>query len=87
MQERRGKGSQDEVHALDQAGYKEDVEKRQSREKERAVRRQTYIERRSVEINVRGTKRKAFRKETPDEKAASDRATKKQLLDRDGVRF
>ena len=36
---------------------------------------------RSVELCVRGTKRKALRKETPGEKAARDRAAKKRLID------
>ena len=36
---------------------------------------------RSVEISVRGLKRKAFRKETSDEKADRGRKAKKKLLD------
>ena len=63
------------------AGYDEDVAKMQSLEKEKAVRRQTDVEMRSVEICVRGTKRKAFKKETPEEKADRGRNAKKKLLD------
>ena len=59
---------------LEQARYEEEVERRQSKEKEKAAGKQIDIEMRSVEINVRGMKRKAFRKETPEEKAARDRA-------------
>ena len=40
------------------AGYDEDVAKRQAAEKEKAVRRQTDVEMRSVEICVMGMKRK-----------------------------
>ena len=58
---------------LDQSGYEEEVERRPSKEKEKAAKRQVDIEMRSVEISVRGTKMKAFRKETPEEKASRDR--------------
>ena len=60
-------------NVLDQSGYEEEVERRQSKEKEKAAKRQVDIEMRSVEISVRGTKMKAFRKETPEEKASRDR--------------
>ena len=60
----------DSTDVLDQSGYEEEVERRQSKEKEKATKRQVDIEMRSVEISVRGTKRKAFRKETPEEKAS-----------------
>ena len=45
------------------------------------MRRQTDVEMRSMEICVKGMKMIAFRKETPEEKAARDRADKKKLLD------
>ena len=60
----------DRTDVLDQAGYEKEVERRQSNEKEKAAKRQVDIEMRSVEISVRGTKREAFRMETPEEKAA-----------------
>ena len=47
----------DRTDVLDQSGYKEEVERRQSKEKEKAAKRQVDIEMRSVEISVRGTKR------------------------------
>ena len=49
--------------------------------KEKAARRSTDMEMRSVDLCVRGTRRKALRKETPEEKATRDRAAKKRLLD------
>ena len=59
----------------------EDVAKRQAAEKGKAVRRQTDVEMRSVEISVRGLKRKAFQKDTSEEKADRGRKAKKKLLD------
>ena len=40
---------------------------------EKAAKRQVDSEMRSVEISVRGTKMKAFQKETPEEMASGDR--------------
>ena len=56
------------------------LERKQSKEKEKSVRRQNDEEMRSIELCVRGNKRKAFRKET-EEKEARYRAAKKQVLD------
>ena len=51
------------------AGYEHDVARRQSQEKKKAAELRVDIEMRQVEISVRGTKRKAFQKETAEEKA------------------
>ena len=61
------------------AEYNEDVAKRQTGEKEKVVRRQKDVEMRSVEISLRGLKRKAFRKETPKEKADRGRKAAKEI--------
>ena len=68
----------DSTDVLDQSGYEEEFERRQSKEKEKAAKRQVDIEMRSVEISVRGTKIKAFRKETPKEKASAGVKARKE---------
>ena len=68
------------MKVVEVAGYVHDVARRQSQEKKKAAELRVDIEMRQVEICVRGTKRKAFRKETAEEKGDKGRAAKKKMI-------
>ena len=68
------------MEVVEVAGYEHDVARRQSQEKKKAAELRVDIEMRQVEICVRGTKRKAFRKETAEEKGDKGRVAKKKMI-------
>ena len=63
------------------ASYENGVANRQAHEKEKAAKLRLDTEMRVTELTVRGVKRKAFRKETTEEKADKSRLAKRALID------
>ena len=67
------------TNIVDQAGYEEEVTRRQSKErKEKVARRNTDVEMKITELLVRGTKRKAMRKETPRRKGSQGQGSQEE---------
>ena len=69
------------IEIVQLAGYEDGVTNRQAKEKEDAARLNRDTEMRVTELTVRDLKRKAFRKETTEEKADRGRKAKKALID------